>query len=487
MARRARKSRAGLERWNQLIGALRLMNFAFNNVRLYPPTHAEVSGVIAKLHETLAPVFTEQDDVGFGFMDEMLYVEGAMSIEETSNNQMLVDRFTRCRVKYLTITKTASQDDLLLFFRLMNEEAKKPAADPPSEVLAKNNVQNIHVVEAEVDDVSSRSKLARRKTLLDWYVKSIATLKTTQDGLLRDPKTDLRPLFRMADDLMATIRTKGYEPFLLLPILGRGMDPHTAHGINAAILSCSLAELYGLNSGQIQTLCVAALLHDVGRAIIPPEWASDPSPLGLFERAAVHQHTTWSFLFLARHEEIPSSVSMLAARHHENPLDAGSKPGATGYAPDLFHRILNLADAYDLASASERFYWKKQRPDRILRSILRKRGLWYDPLMAKLLTQLVGYYPVGSLVRLDDGQKALVVRNNPANIARPTVYLYEAPSPGPIVEGEEPPPAILDLAAVQEDGLGYAHHVAGILGPEATVDTRALLDQKKEYLLNFSL
>ena len=36
MARRVRKSIANQQRWNSMIASLKLMNFAFNNVRLYP-------------------------------------------------------------------------------------------------------------------------------------------------------------------------------------------------------------------------------------------------------------------------------------------------------------------------------------------------------------------------------------------------------------------------------------------------------------------
>ena len=73
MARRVRRSRADNQRWNQMTAALRLMNFAFNNIRLYPPTHSEVVGVLTKLLETLTPILEEQEDLGFGFMDELLY------------------------------------------------------------------------------------------------------------------------------------------------------------------------------------------------------------------------------------------------------------------------------------------------------------------------------------------------------------------------------------------------------------------------------
>jgi HD-GYP domain-containing protein (c-di-GMP phosphodiesterase class II) len=471
------------------------MNFAFNNVRLYPPTHTEVVGVVGKLHETLLPLLEEMEDIGFGFMDEMLYLEGSMTIEETANNQMLVDRFSRCRVKYLILMKELSKDELLTFFKLMNAEAQKPSGEPPGDILAKSGIQHIHVVEADVDDVSSKSKLARKKTQLDWYGRAVSALGEVQQGLFAGQKTDLRPLYRVSDDLMATVRTKGYEPFLLLPLMGRGMDPHLTHSVNVAVLCCALGELHGLNSGQAQTLCMAAFLHDLGRCIIPVEWVQDPAPLTVFERAVAHQHSTWGFLLLTRSEEIPPQTALLAAYHHTNPARAAQMEG---YESDVFHRILNIADAYDLALFSDVRYWRKHRQDRILRSILRRRELWFEPTLAKLLVNLVGYHPVGSLVRLDDGRRGLVVRPNVYNPDRPKVWLFDedaAEQAKALAEKtlpdlaavEEPPPKILDLMDLDESGCGYKRSIAHVLAPEPGLDLPKLIAKKAEYLLSFAL
>ncbi len=163
MARRVRKSRADNERWNQMIEALRLLNFAFNSIKLYPPTHGEVISVIKRFHETLLPILEEQGDIGFGFMDELLYIEGAMSIEETANNQVLVDRFNRCRVKYLTLMKGLTIEQITRFLQILNAEAFKPSTEHPAQLLEKAQIPTIHIVEAEVDDAASRSKLAKKK------------------------------------------------------------------------------------------------------------------------------------------------------------------------------------------------------------------------------------------------------------------------------------------------------------------------------------
>lgn len=487
MARRVRRSRADNQRWEQMAGVLRLMNFAFNNVRLYPPAHVEVVSVLDKMLETLGAIFEEQEDVGFGFMDELLYIEGSMSLEETVNNQMLVDRFARCRVKYLTVMKGVTREDLSTFFQILNVEAGKPSAVPPAQQLSDKGVSSIHIVEAEVDDQASRSKLSRKKTLLDWYTKAIGVLGCVRDQFQAGGEVDLKPLYHLVDDMTVTIRSKGYEPYLLLPYMALGADPHLAHSVNVGVLSCALGNLHGLNSGQINTLCAAAFLHDLGRLTIPVEWTKNHAPLTAEEKEIARQHTDWGFLLLARHHEVPAQTALLAAVHHDAPVPAAA-PGE--YGADVFHKLLHLADVYDLALSGERRYWKQSRRDRVLKRLLRRSGRPYEPASLKLLTTCVGYYPPGTMVRLSDGRRGIVVRPNPSNAGRPKVFLFEAPGivPPPAADGtpQEEQPAFADLEDLAEGGLGFKLSIAAVLDAPAP-RLAAALEAKQEYLLAHTL
>lgn len=487
MGRRVRRSRADNARWEQMVATLRLMNFAFNNIRLYPPTHSEVVTVLDKLTETLKPILEEQEDVGFGFMEELLYIEGSMSLEETASNQMLVDRFTRCRVKYLTLMRGVTREDFSVFFQILNAEAVKPTAVSPGDQLAAKNIATIHIVEADVDNQASRAKMSRKKTLLDWYEKAVATLGTVRDEFRTGNDADLKPLYHLVDDMTATMRGKGYEPYLLLPYVAKGLDPHLTHGVNVGVLSCALGRLYGLNSGQINTLCAAAFLHDLGRLTIPIDWTQDHAPLTPQDREVVRQHADWGFLLLGRHPEISPETAWLAAVHHDLPVPA---PAAGGCGADVFHELLHLADAYDLALIGERYYWKQRRRDRVLKHLLNRQGRPYGPTLLKLLADCVGYYPAGSMVRLSDGQRGIVVRPNPCNAGRPKIFLFEAPGVQlpPAADGTpgDVQPAIVDLEELGEGGLDFRLSIVAVLDADPGM-LGAALDAKKEYLLTHTL
>ncbi|MFA6317770.1 MAG: HD domain-containing protein, partial [Elusimicrobiota bacterium] len=129
------------------------------------------------------------------------------------------------------------------------------------------------------------------------------------------PDADVKPLYRFVDDMTATMRNKGADPYLLLPYLGRGLDPHLAHSVNVAILAGALGDLQRLNSGQMTSMVMAAFLHDMGRVTIPVEWTQDHTPLSPAERLTARQHAEWGFLLLTRHEDVAPQTALLAAHH----------------------------------------------------------------------------------------------------------------------------------------------------------------------------
>jgi len=456
----------------RLGSCLRSMNRAFGDLRRDPEKPSELEAIVRGLHDELVLLHDETEDVGFGYLNGKLYLEGSPAFVETVENQLLVERLESCRVRYLAFLKGTAADDLLAFFKVADAEANRPSSSPLARVLSSEGIQGVRVVEAHAGP-SEGPEPARERARVDWYERAVAAVDRVQVQLLGEQKADIEALNRLADDLIAAMRMKGRGPFLLLPLLGRGMDPHMAHSVNTAILCCALGEMHGLGFDRIRTLCAAAFLHDMGRCIIPVEWAKEQARLTMFERVVVHQHSTWGFLLLARDRGIPPEMSVLAAHHHSNPMRS---PQGQVYEPDVFHMILHVADAYDLAVFDDKRYWRKHRQDRMLKSILRGRERRYDPTAAKLLANCVGYHPVGSLVRLGDGRRGLVVRPGLYNPERPKVWLFE-----------ESPAKIVDLMDIDESGLRFRHAIRDVLAPEPGLDLRKLLIENAELLLGDSL
>lgn len=118
--------------------------------------------------------------------------------------------------------------------------------------------------------------------------------------------------------------------------------------------------------------------------------------------------------------------------------------------PGLFARIIAITDCFD-ALTSARVYRKSPfRPDEAMKMILEKSGTAFDPVLMKLFINIVGIYPIGTLVLLGTGEVALVLAPspNPEYLHLPRVkILFD-------VRGRPVEPEIVDLAASNGAGPG---------------------------------
>ena len=84
----------------------------------------------------------------------------------------------------------------------------------------------------------------------------------------------------------------------------------------------------------------------------------------------------------------------------------------------------------------------------MLNFILQKSGDLFDPLLAKVFIRAMGVYPTGTVVELNTGERAVVVRHNDKTrfLHRPVVVLLDEKGP----QGDP-----VDLARQEDDGTPY--------------------------------
>lgn len=132
---------------------------------------------------------------------------------------------------------------------------------------------------------------------------------------------------------------------------------------------------------------------------------------------------------------------MIAAYEHHMKVDLSGYPRALRTRqPSMFSKIIAVASAFD-AATNTRAHTVARPPDEALRELWEDASLGFDPVIVKALINLLGIYPVGTLVILDTFELALVhaPSSDPAYIHRPTVRLLCGPegvwlSDPPLVE-----------------------------------------------------
>ena len=150
----------------------------------------------------------------------------------------------------------------------------------------------------------------------------------------------------------------------------------------------------------------------------------------------MRKHPVEGAEILRRTPEMPILAPVVAFEHHLRLDGTGYPDGAKRSALNLGTMICSIADVYD-AMRSQRAYQQAFPSDRILEVMKRSDGQQFDQHLVRRFTQLLGIYPPGNLVRLDDGALAVVIAVHAPDPFKPRVKVIKTPKGEPLVSPYE--------------------------------------------------
>ncbi|NUP57620.1 MAG: diguanylate cyclase, partial [Gemmatimonadaceae bacterium] len=189
-----------------------------------------------------------------------------------------------------------------------------------------------------------------------------------------------RRIARLEGDFLDVVRRWG-ESIESKDVLTQG------HCERVADLAGALAAKAGLDDTSLFWFRIGALLHDVGKLIIPADLLNRPGQLTDEEWALVRQHPEAGERMLAD-VQFPWDVSPMVRSHHERWDGRGYPDGLAAEAIPLPARILCIADVYD-ALTTERSYKRAFSHLEAMEIMRREIGRQFDPQLFLRFEELV--------------------------------------------------------------------------------------------------
>ena len=172
------------------------------------------------------------------------------------------------------------------------------------------------------------------------------------------------------------------------------------HMVNVSALAMAQARALNIEGPLLREFGFAALMHDIGKVETPQEVLNNPGKLSKEEFEIMQRHVVDGAHILRRTPEMPALAPIVAFEHH-------LRQDLSGYPANIGHRNLNLctqivsiADVYD-ALRSNRVYREGMASDRIKSIMAKKDDPAFNKRLLRRFINLIGMYPVGSLVRLN--------------------------------------------------------------------------------------
>ncbi|MBL8592372.1 MAG: HD domain-containing protein [Devosia sp.] len=175
-------------------------------------------------------------------------------------------------------------------------------------------------------------------------VEAERSLETVFEGMLSDAPISLEAVSQAAVGVLASVKAVGADAWLAS--VRQHHEGTFQHCLLVTGVAAGFAKGAKLGTGQAAALMNAALLHDVGKAVIPRHILDKPGKLTPEEFEAVKLHPGAGFDYLSKQGSV-SALVLDAVRHHHEALDGSGYPDrlrGAGIGP--LTRILTVCDIF---------------------------------------------------------------------------------------------------------------------------------------------
>ncbi len=345
------------------------------------------------------------------------------------SSRFVMDEFKRCQIEGIFIENGVSKremDEFVYQFIHLDKD-KEDALEKLEDRLTGLEVHHVRAERIRPDWIRPKAHQVSfsdmRKEAKHTFFKAISVAQEIMTSVKSGKTVNTVKAKRVIQSLVDQI-IQDEVSFLELTAI-KSYDEYTfAHSVNVCVLAIAFGLKLGLDRKKLSELGFAALFHDIGKIRLPSELIQKPSEFDENDWMQIKKHPVLGVKTLVSRRELDDfsmRAAVIAFEHHLN-LDLSGYPQVINPRElNLFTRIVSIVDAYD-AMTSGRVYVKTPiSPDEAFRRIMLKREVSCDPLLLKVFINIVGVYPIGSVVILDSGELGVVLGTNSSDISRPKV------------------------------------------------------------------
>ena len=179
------------------------------------------------------------------------------------------------------------------------------------------------------------------------------------------------------------------------------------HCTEAAIIVCLIARAMNKTPAEVLIVTAAAMTMNVGMVRQTELFQGHNGALSSEERAIVRRHPADSADMLRYAGIADEEWLELVLLHHENDDGSGYPQGRLGEEISQNAKLISMADRY-CAFVSARNYRRSLLPPVALEHLGSDSDVPVDPVLLARITRLIGLYPPGTLVRLENGETGVV-------------------------------------------------------------------------------
>lgn len=207
----------------------------------------------------------------------------------------------------------------------------------------------------------------------------------------------------------------------------RSMNNYTySHSVNVAVIALTIGIAFKLPKKKLEALCAGALIHDIGKSMLPKGIIDKKETLSEEEKQIIMQHPRLGYKYLSSTHNVNSLSKLIVLQHHERPDGFGYPDGLNKDNIIDLCNIVSVANAYDNLSTDlpEK---RAMFPNDVLEYLMSNAGTMFDYNIVNTFCRIVIPYPKGTIVEISTGEVAVVKETIPGFPLRPILKIIESP------------------------------------------------------------
>lgn len=408
---------------------------------MYPGEHPRVTGAVRELYLHANDMLVERSEMRIALAENEIVFEESPIPTNSDLMGGLAALFRRQGIGKMIMGDGIRRWEINAFVRALNASQEElEAAGGIEPLLASQGIEHVVAGPLKMSDAPGATVSRSEAMPQAWevYSKGLRTVRRVRRDLVNGEEAKaVAAASGLATEMVRAVRDQP-DVFLLLHALQEHDDYSFTHSLNVAMLSLTMARRMGVQGDALMDFAMAALLHDIGKELVPDEVLNKPGKLDEEEWEVMQRHSVDGAKLLLRSPSA-TDLAVVVAYEHQLAYEHDS-PDHGQWALHFVSDVVCIADVYD-ALRSNRPYRAALPADRAMRIMEEEAPKKFDAALFQGFRRMIGHYPPGTCLRLGSGHLAVADRVNVDDPTRPSVLIVRDPQ-GSHVE----PPLAIDLA-----------------------------------------
>jgi HD-GYP domain-containing protein (c-di-GMP phosphodiesterase class II) len=403
-----------------------LLSVVLRTAQIHEHNNIAVTSAIDKFLYLLNHLIEIEQGISLGLVGEFFYMNDVRirySLEYLLNFDFLVREFKKRELGTIYFRNTLKPEDVQVFLKGFIAAG---FSDTPYEVItdALERLENLQT--ERLKKIMESGEVDARKVIKKSYFNAVSYTKGVINKIKSGEKVNIKKAKRIIETMVDQILDE--EKLLLSMTAIKDYDEYTYHhSVNVSILTIALGQRLGLSKKILTELGVVALFHDIGKVDIPSDVLNKSTNFTEDEWKLMKRHPVWGVKAILKLRGLDSTAirsAIVAFEHHINYDLSGYPKVRKKYSElDFYSRIVSLVDQYDAMTSSRVYSRIPLSPDKALSIMMERANTQLDPLLFKFFINMVGVFPIGTLVMLDSREMGLVYESDIVFADRPRVLI----------------------------------------------------------------